>query len=179
MIRYADGGFYVRDAAPTDIPLYAQLLRNDAWLFNSGFKKDEYLEDDQILKFLTKEHPNDIKWVCFHGEKGFVSFVHFNVISNDCAVAIGGMVPRYLNSGLGIKYYAWCIDLYFKMGLQEKVRSNVYQENLRSCKMNIGLGFELVGLKCFGNLKFDVYETDRNHFYNSPIAMRILRQQSK
>lgn len=176
MIQYADSDFYVRDAAPTDIPLYAQLLRNDVWLFNSGFKKDEYVEDDQILKFLTKEHPNDIKWVCFHGEKGFVSFVHFNVISKDCAVAIGGMAPRYLNSGLGIKYYAWCIDLYFRMGLQEKVRSNVYQENLRSCKMNIGMGFELVGLKYFGDLKFDVYEANREQFYNSPIVNRILKR---
>lgn len=179
MIRYADSEFYVRDAVPTDIPLYAQLLRNDVWLFNSGFKKDEYEEDNQISQFMTKEHPNDIKWVCFDGDKGFVSFVHFNVISNDSAVAIGGMVPRYLNSGLGLKYYAWCIDLYFRMGLQDKIRSNVYQENIRSCKMNIGLGFELVGLKHFGDLKFDVYEADREHFYNSPIARRILRQSCK
>lgn len=175
MIQYADSEFYVRDSTPDDIPLYTQLLRNEEWLFNSGFKKDEYLEDTQILQFLTKEHPQDIKWVCFHGDKGFVSFVHFNVISEDCALAIGGLVPRYLNSGWGLKYYAWCIDLYFKMGLREKVRSNVYQENLRSCKMNIGLGFELVGLKLFGDFKFDVYETYRERFYHSPLVMRILR----
>lgn len=173
MTLFSKDGFYVRDSTPADVPLYAQLLRNEEWLHNSGFKRDEYADDAQIERFLTKEHPDDVRWVCFHGEKGFVAFIHFNA-SEAYATTIGGIVPKYLNSGVGLKYYTWCDDLYFKQGIRDRLRSNVLQENLRSCKMNIGLGYELVGLKMFGELKFDVYETDRERFYNAPLVKRYL-----
>lgn len=37
MILYAECDFYVRDSTPTDVPLYAKLLRNEVWLQNSSF----------------------------------------------------------------------------------------------------------------------------------------------
>ncbi|MCI6703358.1 MAG: hypothetical protein MR455_08600 [Prevotella sp.] len=175
MILIEKDAFYVRNSTKGDIPLYAKLLHNAEWKRNSGFNEDNFLNNAQIELFLSKSHPNDIRWVCFHGDKGFVAFVHFNVSEDGFATAIGGIHPQYLNSGVGLKYYTWCVDLYFKQNITKRVRSNVYQENLRSCKMNIGLGFELVSLKMFGNLKYDVYEIDREHFYNSTLVKRYLK----
>ena len=178
MIQSVDKTFYVREATLTDLPLYAQLLRNDDWLTNTGFRADEFASDAQIGRFIQKENPGDVRWVCYHGGKGFVAFIHFNVVSDDCAITIGGILPHLLNSGWGIKYYAWCTDLFFKFGNRRVLRSNVLQANIRSCKMNLALGYELVSLKTLGSLKFDVYETDRERFYNAPLVMRILKQNS-
>lgn len=175
MIRYSDSDFFVKDSSLADVPLYAQLLRNDMWLQNSGFKKEEVSMDAQIIRFLKKEHPDDIKWVCFDRKKGYVGFVHFKVATG-CAYVVGGVATQYLNSGVGLKYYVWCIDLYFRQGGKKKLLANIYQENIRSCRMHLGLGFEMVGLKHFDSLIYDVYEIDSERFYRSPIVMRYLTQ---
>jgi len=174
MIRFTDEEFYVRDAVLSDIPLYAQMLRSEEWMLNSGFNIDEFREDDQIRNFLAKEHPDDIRWLVFHDEKGFLGFINFKIISDEYAITIGGIVTKYLNSGIGIKLIIECINLYFTLGYKRKLRHNILQENLRSCKMHWGIGDKLVGLKFFGNHKYDVYETDKNLFYTSLLAKRFL-----
>lgn len=175
MKHCVDEYFFVRDASISDICLYKQMLRDNKWLYNSGFDANEFETDEQIERFISKNHPEDIKWICCHSVKGFLGFVHFKVISDKYMITIGGIVPSYLNSGLGIKYFVECIDLYYKLGNQRTLRHNIYQENLRSCKMHIGMGDELVDLKIFGNKKFDVFETNKNTFYNSSLIKRILK----
>ena len=165
---------FVRDAVHADIPLYAQMLRNEKWLLNSGFNKEAYENDEQIAHFIEKDHPDDIRWIFLHDDKGVVGFVHFKVISDDCAITIGGILVEHFNSGLGVKYLIECVDLYFRLGNTRKLHSNVYQGNLRSCKMHIASGYELVGLKYFGDLKYDIYETNKENFYKSPFVNKIL-----
>ena len=175
MKHYLEEEFFVRNADSSDVPLYAQMLRDEKWLMNSGFEKSEFENDEQIKKFLSKNHPDDIRWVCFHETKGFMGFVHFKVVSDEYIVTIGGIVPTFLNSGLGIKYFVECIDLYYKLGNQRTLRHNIYQENLRSCKMHLGMGDELVDLRIFDNKKVDVFETNKTSFYNSHLVKRILK----
>ena len=162
-----------RDAVLEDVPLYAQMLRNDEWLKDSGFDKAEFETDGQIEQFISKEHPDDIKWLVFHEHKGLIGFAHFKVISDAYAVSIGGILPSILNSGLGIKYFVKCIDLYFKLGNLRTLRHNIYQENLRSCKIHVGMGDQLVGLKICDNKKYDVFETEKIAFYNSSLIKRM------
>lgn len=175
MIRFSDPNCYVREADISDAPFYCQMLRNADWLTNSGFGADEFCKEEQIENFIAKEHPDDIHWLIFHERSGFLGFVHFKVISDDYVVIIGGIAPKYLNSGLGIKLFVESIHLYFTLGGRRKLRQNVYQENLRSCKMNLAVGAELVGLKKIDNHKYDVFETQRESFYDSPVVRRILR----
>lgn len=176
MKYYVEKECYVRDALSSDISSYSQMLRNDTWLFHSGFDKEEFETDEQIVKFISKNHPEDIRWVYIHESKGFMGFVHYNVMSDKYMVSIGGIIPSYLNSGLGIKYFVELIDLYFKLGYHRTLRHNIYQENLRSCKMHLGMGDKLVDLKIYKNKKFDVFETDKTTFYNSRFIKRLLKQ---
>ncbi len=175
MIRLAIPKMFVRNAVQSDIPLYVQMFRNDDWLLNSGFNKEAYKEDEQIAHFIENDHPDDIRWIFLHEDIGTVGFVHFKVVSEDLAITIGGILLEHFNSGLGVKYFIGCVDLYFRLGNTRKLHSNIYQGNLRSCKMHIAVGYVLVGLKYFGDLKYDIYEIDKKRFYNSPIVKRIIK----
>lgn len=174
MRLYSDKDFYVREATKDDVSLYAKMLRDEDWLKDSGFLPDQFSEDKKIEDFINKKHPDDIKWLVFHKEKGVIGFLHINVDCDKYANTIGGVYPQYLNSGLGLKYFAKCIDLYFKTGNKRILHSNVYQGNLRSCKMHFGFRDELVNIKIIHGVKYDVYETNRDTFYNAPLVKRIL-----
>lgn len=174
MRLYTDNEFYVRASTINDVSLYAKMLRDEDWLKGAGFLPEQFSDDKKIEDFIQKKHPEDIKWLGFHKEKGVMGFLHINVDCDKYAITIGGVYPQYLNSGLGLKYFAKCIDLYFRTGNKRILHSNVFQGNLRSCKMHLGFRDELVNIKMIHGLKYDVYETNRDTFYNAPLVKRIL-----
>lgn len=175
MTSVQGSGFFIRNSTDADVSKYALLVRNKEWLKNTGFKENEFDNDSQIESFLRKKNDDDVRWLVFDERKGFVGFIHFNAFFDKYVVAIGGLIPECLNSGLGVIYFAKCIDLYYKLGGCRIIHSHVYQRNLRSCKMNLALGFKLLEIRQFGKLKFDVYETNAESFYNSLIVKRFLK----
>lgn len=159
-----------------DIPFYASMLRDREWVEGTGLRCEDFMEDDVLRRFITPHTDKEIKWLAYIKEtQAPIGFCHFKEIQEGLVEITGGLVKERQDTGIGIECYVVCIHNYFQLGLCDNLQVTIWQENLRSLKMNLSMGFELVGLTRMDSRKFDVLTLTRDHFYTANLTRRILR----
>ena len=53
----------VRNAVPADLPFYASMFFDEEWLENTGYRSLDFNTPQKLLKFITPQCSDDIKWV--------------------------------------------------------------------------------------------------------------------
>lgn len=166
----------VRDATQDDIPFYASMLRDREWMDKSGFSLDDFLTDEKILWFVSLHKPWDVKWVVINNsDKTPLGFCHFKQIEDNRAETAGGIIKSKMNTAVSIKSYAQCIDWYFHLNLCQELLSVIYEKNARSLKMNLSLGFKIVGERYYDIRRFHQLALLKEDFYQSNVTKRLLR----
>ncbi len=118
----------------SDFPNYKACLENDEFkrMLYGGQRFD-------INRFLKKEK-NILKYSVFSSNGIFIGFVQLFYKQNNQASFLGGVLPIFFNSGLGLKACVCILDYIFRKGIMEVI-TGVYFYNLRSLKMLKAIGF--------------------------------------
>ncbi len=165
---------YVRNSQASDLSFYNSMLRNDAWIHESGFSSDDFVTDQQVLEFMTPHHPLDLKGIATRCDGYQIGFVHFKLSRAGQVEICGGVKPKILNRGLGFLSFVFSIDFYFKTYPCDEIYSTVYQHNERSRKMHLKVGFAHTGIVTYDVRDFDVFILSRQSFYSNSFVNLIL-----
>lgn len=167
-----------RPNSPDDLALYASFFRNETWLFNSGFQRDDFKTDEQLRAFMECHHPAELKGVVFETKTGReVGIAHFKHVGENDLELTGGIRPDLLNSGMGLLATVVALDQAFKTRSFGVMRTIIYQQNTRSARIDQKMGFRKSGhIIRFDVRLFDEYILTREEFYGNEFNRHFLRR---
>ena len=167
-----------RPNSPDDLALYASFFRNEDWLYNSGFRRDDFQTDEQLLRFMECHHPTELKGVVYETKTGTdIGIAHFKHIGENDLELTGGIRPDLLNSGLGLLASVVALDQAFKCRSFCAIRTVIYQQNTRSARINRKMGFLKSGRVIQYDVRlFDEYILTREAFYGNDFNRNYLRR---
>ena len=168
--------FFAHIATIEDIGFYASMLRDPEWIENSGFSADDFVNDQQIHRFVCPQNDGETKWVLSLEKTGEpVAFCHFIKRKNGTTDVFGGIIRHYQNSSTSIRSYVFALDNYFKSTSCSELQCAIFQRNSRSMKMNLAMGFHVVGEMHYDVRLFYKLKLSRDDFYSSPVPSRLLK----
>ncbi len=168
--------FCAHIATIEDIGFYASMLRDPEWIENSGFSIDDFVNDQQILRFVCPQNDGETKWVLSLEKTGEpVAFCHFIKRKGGWIDVFGGMIKHFHNSATSIRSYVFALDNYFKSTSCTELHCAIYENNRRSMKMNMSMGFHVIGQMHYDVRLFNKLRLTKEDFYTSPVPIRLLK----
>lgn len=167
-----------RPNSPDDLVLYASLFRNEDWLYNSGFQREDFQTDEQLRHFMECHHPAELKGIVYETESGrIIGIAHFKHVGENDLEFIGGVRPELLNSGLGLLGSVVALDQAFRSRTFGVMRAIIYQQNSRSARIDQKMGFRKSGRIVQYDVRlFDEYVLTREGFYGNEFNRSFLRR---
>lgn len=124
-----------------DLPFYIDCFLDKEFQYmlfgNSPIKRHQ-------LKSFLENNKNDKKyvlWTEIQGEQIAVGFVHFNHIDGNQYLYLGGIHPRYFNSGIGVLVSIASLSLFWDINKDASFTTGIYKHNPRSLKLHMAIGF--------------------------------------
>lgn len=153
--------FVLRKASIDDYLLFQQCFDNEEFAYNIGEvdpMKIVALESPHvvlIVSILIKNEKQDIGFCSFHWqEKG--SFLY-----------LGGVLPKYFNSGYGLYASVVVLSYMFDTIKANEINTLVYHHNKRSLRMLLAIGFH----KTESSDSFAVLKLNKIAFHNEFVKL--------
>lgn len=132
--------FEYTKTTPLDIDIYTTCLNNPE--FSEMLYKGEHVS---LRKYLSNT-PGDYKFVghiVTPSERKPIGFAHFYGRGNSIFNYLGGIVPEYFNSGVGLYASVGMLSTFFNIVPNASIITGIYKFNERSLKVDLALGFIL------------------------------------
>lgn len=134
--------FQFRPATISDLPLYKHCFANDE--FHYMLYNREPINIDRYVN----HGKDDFVFVCSikNAQNNFVDFgfVHFYYKEENNYTYVGGLIPEYFNSGLGVYTSIAILDYMFRQIDELVITTGVFKYNIRSLKMLKKMGFSQI-----------------------------------
>ena len=160
----------IRLAKDTDSALFKKCFDDKEFLqmlfFEEPYNFDYYLYDgnDRIrIVFSILNDKNDFE---------DVGFVLFQNNGGNCFTIIGGVIPEYYNTGIGVFCAVGAITFMFSKFSCCRIIAGVFFHNIRSYKMQLALGFKKIGEQS-GRHIIQLNEVDFDNPFVNRIKARI------
>lgn len=131
--------FQFRLATISDLPLYKHCFANDE--FHYMLYNREPINIDRYVN----HGKDDFVFICSikNTQDSFVDFgfVHFYYKEENNYTYVGGLIPEYFNSGLGVYTSIAILDYMFNQIDKLVITTGVFKHNIRSLKMLKKIGF--------------------------------------
>jgi RimJ/RimL family protein N-acetyltransferase len=131
--------FQFRPATTSDLPLYKHCFANDE--FHYMLYNREPINIDRYVN----HGKDDFVFICSikNTQDSFVDFgfVHFYYKEENNYTYVGGLIPEYFNSGLGVYTSIAILDYMFSQIDKLVITTGVFKHNIRSLKMLNKMGF--------------------------------------
>ena len=167
-----------RSNTSSDLELYSSFFRDEKWLYNSGFQREDFRTDDQLKNFMECHHPQDLKGVIYRTDSNVdVAIAHFKHVGENDLELTGGIRPDLLNTGIGLFCIVFALDYAFKFRSFNAMRTVIYQGNNRSARANQKVGFKKTGKIIQYDVRlFDEYILTYDDFYNNDFNRCFLKR---
>lgn len=132
--------FEYTKTTPQDLSTYT------ACLDNPEFSEMLYRGEHVNLKKYLSDSPGDYKFVghlVTPAERKPIGFAHFYGRENNVFNYLGGIVPEYFNSGVGLYASVGVLSTFFSIVPNASIITGIYKFNDRSLKVDLALGFVL------------------------------------
>lgn len=164
-----------RRSTESDIPFYESLLNDTEWIYNSGFRKEDFQSKNQIINFISTHNDKDLKGIVVNATNNEdIGFCHFKYLGSDKYEITGGIKKEILNKGYGVYCFVYCIDYLFNNRICTEIQSVVYEFNMRSKKINLKTGFTVSKSLYYDVRKFDINILTPKNFYDNLFTKYIL-----
>lgn len=100
----------------------------------------------QLEKYIAR-NDKDYKFVVSldkQGKKSTIGFAHFYYNFDNKYTYVGGIHPDFFNRGLGTLASVAALSLFYDINEQVSVDTAIYRHNLRSLRLNLALGFNII-----------------------------------
>lgn len=170
----------IKESSEADIVSYAKILRNKDWLAIAGFSESEYVNNSQLLDYISCLNFGDSKKSILNRQSNeFLGFCHLKCekYNNDTAEYFGGLKPELIGSGLGVRIAVAVIKIHFdNYPAISKIKCTILRQNHFSINLNLGIGFAKTSKQIINNSIYDVFELSKENFYKMPIVSHILNK---
>lgn len=137
--------FLFRPTTDEDFDLYLRCFKNEEFqnmmYYNSPIKV-------LYLKDYIAQNDKDFKLICsvkkFDRSIINLGFVHIYYKSENLYSYVGGILPQYFNSGLGLYASAAMLSYLTSKYNSWKIQTTIYKHNIRSLKIHLRLGFKII-----------------------------------
>lgn len=159
---------YIRPSTINDSDFYMKCFTNKEFVemlcYHEEWNIDDYLknEKDDIHVICSTEIGNRTQDICF---------AHFINNGGNCFTIIGGVLPNYFNSGIGVLCGAAAIFYFFESHRNHTLIGGVFFHNERSLRMQMALGFK----KIREQKGRHILQLTENDFRYNSFTNRILR----
>jgi len=127
--------FVLRKVSPNDIPLFQQCFDNKEFAHNIG-----EVDPFKIIS-LKSPHVVLIVSVLKQNEKCDIGFCSFYHQEKGSYLYLGGIHPKYFNSGYGLYTNVAVLSYMFDVMDANEINTVVYNYNKRSLRMLLSVGF--------------------------------------
>lgn len=160
---------HIRPASYSDNEFYEKCLANDEFASMLYYDDEkwsfaEFLDDGKGIRIICSILQED-------GKIEDVCFANFVNNGGDCFTIIGGLLPKYINSGLGILCATAAISFFFNSHPGCTLFSGVLYKNERSIRMTVSLGFK----KIREQSRRHIFQLNEEDFHFNPLVKRILK----
>ncbi len=134
--------FFFRQTHTLDIGFYAECFQSRE--FQNMLYGDEQISLNFLKKYI-QYNADDLKFICAlqtkEGESVNVGFAHFYHKEQNIYTYVGGIHPKYFNTGIGVYASVAVLDLLYDLKNDSIIKTGVYKYNTRSFKMLQAIGF--------------------------------------
>lgn len=132
---------FFKRTTESDIPFYTDCFQNRE--FQYMIYGDSPLNLIQLKNYIDR-NDRDYKFVVTlekHSENVTIGFVHFYYYNENTYTFVGGLLPKYINSGLGVSASIAALSLLFEIKKHVSIETGIYKHNPRSLKIMLAIGF--------------------------------------
>lgn len=136
--------FFFRDASFHDINFYLECFNNEEFLYM--LYPSSPMSIGQLQYYITQNN-RDFKLICSYvrddEESLDIGFAHFYFQGEHKYAYLGGLAPKYFNSGYGVYASIASLLLFYDIDSRTMITTGIYKHNLRSLKVHLAIGFTI------------------------------------